>query len=52
MWEAEIFLVTVKIIQVFSSFNVDFWRFSAKSVENSLKGYISFLLMFIKTDKL
>ena len=52
VWEAEILRVTVKMIEVFSSFNVDSWRFSAKSAKNSLKGYISFLLMFIKTDKL
>ena len=52
MWEAEILPVTVKIIEVFSSFNVDFWRFLAKSAEISFKGYTSFLLMFVKTDKL
>ena len=50
--EAEIFRVTVKRIEVFSSFYVDFWRFSAKSAENSYKAYLGFLLMFIHTDKL
>ena len=33
--EAKILRVTVKIIEVFSSFYVDFLRFSAKSAENS-----------------
>ena len=33
--ESEISLVTVKRIEVFSSFYVDFWRFLAKSAENS-----------------
>ena len=50
--EAEILRVTVKRIEVFSSFYVDFWRFSAKRAENSYKEYLGFLLMFIKTDKL
>ena len=50
--EAEILRVTVKRIEVFSSFYVDFWQFSAKSDENTLKGYLGFLLMFIKTDNL
>ena len=52
--QAEILRVTVKIIEVFTSFYVDFYGFSAKSAENSLKGYgsLGFLLMFIKTDKL
>ena len=49
--EAEIVQVTVMRIEVFSSYYVDFWWFSAKSDENSLKGYLGFLLMFIKTDK-
>ena len=33
MCEAEKLRVTVKRIEVFSSFYVDFWRFSAKSAE-------------------
>ena len=39
--EAEILRVTVKRIEVFLSFYVDFWRFSGKSAENSLKGTVS-----------
>ena len=35
LWEAEILRVTVKRIEVFLSFYVDFWRVSAKSAENS-----------------
>ena len=33
--EAKILRVTVKRIEVFSSFYADFWRFSAKSAEYS-----------------
>ena len=33
--KTEILRVTVKRIEVFSSFYVDFWRFLAKSAENS-----------------
>ena len=33
--EAEMLRVTVKRIEVFSSFCIDFWRFSANSAENS-----------------
>ena len=33
--EAEILRVTVKRIEVFSSFHFDIWQFSAKSAENS-----------------
>ena len=41
--EAEILRVTVKRIEVFSSFYVDFWRFSAKSAEDNLKRVHRFL---------
>ena len=44
--------VTANKIEVVSSFSVDFCQFSTQSAENSLKWYLGFLLLFIKTDKL
>ena len=48
----EILQVTANKIEVVSSFSVDFCQFSTQSAENSLKWYLGFLLLFIKTDKL
>ena len=44
----KILQVTVNKFEVLSSSYVDFWLFSAKNAGNSLKGYLGFLLMFIK----
>ena len=50
--KVEILQVTVNKIEVYHLFRLIYRRFSAISAENSLKGYLCFLLMFIQKDKL
>ena len=52
MCESEILQVAVIRILVFSTFYVDFRRFSAEVQKIAKKGYLGFMPMFIKTDKL
>ena len=48
----EILQATSDKIEFLSSFCAEFWRILAKSDENSLNGYLSFLLMFIRPDEI